>query len=406
MNWIGRTLGRCQIESEIGQGRTSIVYRAFQPHLERWVAVKILKTSDLEDQTFLERFRREARAIAALRHPNILTIYDYGEESGVAYIVMEYVAGGTLKTLMPGRPMSWPEAAVWFLPICQALAFAHEQGVVHRDIKPANILMPRPDWPLLADFGLAKLVGRARGLTQPGLGTGTPAYFSPEQAIGIETDHRSDIYSLGVLLYEMLTAHLPFESANAADMLLRRLREPPLPPSRLVPHIHPHLEAVIMAALARQAGDRPNSVHALIQSLTQIPTQQIIPAAPSTAPSSNETTMRLGGYAAAAGPYLLVTTTGARIPISWQQRVIIGRADLQVASQPFIDLSPVGGAGMGISRQHACLTPTPDGWTLQDLHSTNGTCLNNIPLMPDQPFLLCSGDVIRMGQLTLIFYSS
>ncbi|RLC77101.1 MAG: hypothetical protein DRI81_09080 [Chloroflexi bacterium] len=230
-NWIGQTIGSYQIAEEIGQGGMATVYRAYQHQLERWVAIKIMQATEASGKSFLTRFRREAKAIAALRHPNILTIYDYGEEQGIAYFVIEYVAGGTLKDHLTGQPKAWPDAATLILPVGRALAYAHSQGVVHRDVKPANILLARPDWPLLADFGLIKLVGRKRGITQPGVSIGTPAYFSPEQAAGDDIDHRTDIYGLAIVLYELLTGRLPFEASSPIEMMLRRLREDPIPPS-------------------------------------------------------------------------------------------------------------------------------------------------------------------------------
>lgn len=242
---------------KIGEGRMAVIYRAYQPQLERWVAVKILRVSEADDRAeFLQRFRQEARAIAALRHPNILTIYDYGEARSTAYIAMEYVPGGSLKARLAGRPIPRPEVARWIIPVGQALAHAHTHGIIHRDVKPANILLARPDWPLLADFGLVKMVGRPEGITRPGVSIGTPAYLSPEQVMGETVDPRSDIYSLGVTLYELLTGQLPFQAATPPEAMLRRVQEPPIPPRPFCPSLSPMLEAVILRALARDPADR------------------------------------------------------------------------------------------------------------------------------------------------------
>lgn len=245
MGWIGHTLGGYQIIEEIGRGGMARVYRAYQPQLERWVALKLLTIKGTSGREFLSRFRREAKAVAALRHPNILTIYDYGEEKGIAYIVMEYVDGGTLKARLTEGPMEWPDVATLVIPIGHALAYAHSQGIVHRDVKPGNVLLARTDWPLLADFGLVKLLGGQQGITRPGTSIGTPAYLSPEQAAGEEVDHRSDVYGLGIVLYELLTGHVPFEADSPFETMLLRLREPPAPPRHLNPRITPQLEAVI-----------------------------------------------------------------------------------------------------------------------------------------------------------------
>ena len=403
-DWIGYTLGGYRIESEIGRGAMARVYRAYQPQLERWVALKVLEVGGVGDREFLARFRREAKAIAALRHPNILTIYDYGEEKGIAYIVMEYVAGGTLKAHLPGKPMEWPDVATLVIPVGRALAYAHSQGIVHRDVKPANILLARPDWPLLADFGLVKLLGRQRGITRPGTSIGTPAYFSPEQAAGEDVDHRSDVYGLGIVLYELLTGHVPFESDSPFEVMLRRLREPPIPPRRLNSRITPQLEAVILQALARDPMARYPTMEALVDALSRLPggTGQIAYPAPSA--GWNKTTKQLEGRVATTGPRLVVMSTGIPLPLPQKKVVLIGRIDPHVTPPPDVDLEPHGGGQAGVSRRHARLLRRPEGWLLEDLNSTNGTFLNNAPVLPGQPIRVRSGDVVRCSQLTLVFY--
>ncbi|RLC58887.1 MAG: hypothetical protein DRI79_14075 [Chloroflexi bacterium] len=404
-DWIGRTLGGYRIAEEIGRGAIARVYRAYQPQLERWVALKVLEMGQVGDQEFLARFRREAKAIAALRHPNILTIYDYGEEKGIAYIVMEYVPGGTLKARLTGQPMEWPDVARLIIPVGRALAYAHSQDIVHRDVKPANILLARPDWPLLADFGLVKLLGGRRSITRPGTSIGTPAYFSPEQAAGEEVDHRSDIYSLGVVLYELLTGHIPFEADTPFEMMLLRLRESPVPPCRLNPAITPQLEAVILRALARDPAERYPTMEALVDDLSRLPgatAQAIAPPSQVVAPAG--ATIRLGKHSAATGPRLLVRGTGAVLLLPQQEEVLIGRADPNLTPSPDVDLGPHGGGLAGVSRRHARLLHRPEGWLLEDLHSTNGTFLNDTPVPPGQPVRVRSGDIIRCGQLALAFY--
>ena len=405
MNWIGRTLGVYRIESEIGQGAMAHVYRAYQPQLERWVALKVMKTGGMNDQGFLDRFRREAKAIAALRHPNIVTIYDYGEEKGIAYIVMEYVASGALKAHLTEGPMAWPDVATLVIPIGRALTYAHSLGIVHRDVKPANVLLARPDWPLLADFGLVKLQDRQRGITRPGASIGTPAYFSPEQAAGGDVDHRSDVYGLGIVLYELLTGHIPFEADSPFEVMLRRLREPPLPPRRLNPRITPQLEAVILRALARDPMARHSTMEALVDDLSRLPGAIAqVPVSPSQRAAPAGATIRLDSLSTMTGPRMVATGTGAALPIPPREEVLIGRADPHVTSPPDVDLGLHGGDLAGVSRHHARLLHRPEGWLLEDLHSTNGTFLNDVPVLPGQPVRVRSGDVIRCGQLTLVFY--
>ncbi len=402
--WSGQTIGGYQIAERIGQGGMAEVYRAYQPQLERWVAVKILRPTEASDEEFLARFRREARAIAALRHPNILTVYDYGEEGGIAYIVMEYVAGGTLKARLSSRRLlEWPEAAMLVIPVGRALAYAHSQGIVHRDIKPANVLLARPDWPLLADFGLVKLLGRQRGITRPGASIGTPAYFSPEQAIGEDVDHRSDIYGLGILLYELLTGRVPFEADSPIEMLLRRLREPPPSPRRLNPRVSPQLEAVIMRALARDPQARYQTMEALVDDLLRVPGAGQVPVSSQPGALGGATT-RLAVPSPFTGPRLVVTGTNAVLPLPQKDEVLIGRADPLVVLPPDVDLGLHGGGLAGVSRSHARLIRCPEGWLLEDMHSTNGTFLNGQRVLPGEPVRLRSSDLIRCGQLTLIFY--
>lgn len=406
MEWVGQVLGGCQIVDKIGEGRMAVVYRAYQPHLERWVAVKILRVAETDDrQEFLQRFRQEARAIAALRHPNILTIYDYGEAHNTAYIVMEYVPGGSLKARLTGQPIPWPEVARWIIPVGQALAYAHAQGIIHRDVKPANILLARPDWPLLADFGLVKMVGRPEGITRPGVSIGTPAYLSPEQVTGEPVDHRSDIYSLGVMLYELLTGKLPFQAPTPVEAMLRRLREPPIPPRHFCPSLSPTLEAIILRALARNPADRYPTIQAMVDDLLQISrTPGVTPPTPSLT-GERGTTIRLERLRAVTGPRLCVLETGVTIPLPPGPDIVLGRSTSAPFSSPDVDLEPYGASMAGISRRHARLLRRPDGWFLEDLQSTNGTFLNENRLSPGQPARLNHGDLVRLGQLTLIFYT-
>jgi serine/threonine protein kinase len=407
---INSTLGGYSLTEELGTGGMATVYKAYQPKLERWVAVKVLDPAYItDDSDVLARFRREAKAIAALRHPNILTVYDYGEEQGLAYIVMEYVEGGTLKDRLRGEPFDYPRAVGLAIGVGRALAYAHDQGIIHRDVKPANILLPREDWPLLADFGLVKLQQAHRDLTQAGMILGTPDYTSPEQALGETVDHRADIYALGVVLFEMATGQRPFKGEKAFDVLLMHINDPPTNPRELAPDIPEIMEDIIQKSLAKSPDQRYADMQNLIASLETA--QEILQTPVSlTSPDDTDdtihrTTVQIdSAKSSLKGPRFVVVATGSLLVLPQKDAVLIGRADPRGKVAPDIDLSIYGGGTAGVSRQHARLLRKDDDWMIEDLHSTNGTFVNDRRVSPSQPTWLNSGDNVRCGQLVLAFH--
>lgn len=403
MDWVGRTIGGYRIEAIIGTGGMATVYRAFQPQLERWVAVKVLTSTEAGNTAFLKRFQREAKAIAALRHPNILTIHDYGEEEGLGYIVMEYVSGGTLKKHLNGKAMTWKEAATLIIPIARALAFAHSRKVIHCDIKPANILLYRQDWPLLADFGLFQMRGTP-DVSHQGLVTGTPAYVSPEQLLGEKVGRKSDIYSLGVVLYEMLTGRLPFRANSASSMMLQRLLEKPASMSLFNDRIDQELESAVLKAMAREPENRYSTMDDMVNALASLAEDIKIPTIPPQEMGQVGSTSALKDHPTTEGPHLIVTGTEAIIPLPLQKEVTLGRNDPRASRQPEVNLEPHGAGEAGVSRFHARLRYTAMGWLLEDLNSTNGTSLNMSQVKAGEQHTLQSGDVIRCGRLMLVFY--
>jgi serine/threonine protein kinase/ligand-binding sensor domain-containing protein len=265
---IGRRLGAYQLLEQIGQGGMATIYKAYQPSMDRYVAVKVLPSHFTEDETFLARFTQEARTLARLEHPHILPVHDYGEQEGITYLVMRYVDAGTLKDLIAREgPLALARAARILNQVGRALDYAHSQGVVHRDIKPTNVLIDERGDAFLTDFGIAKLVAGTAQFTATGAIVGTPAYMSPEQGMAEAVDHRSDIYSLGVVLYEMVTGRVPFEAETPLAVLLQHVNAP-LPPPRLIkPNLPDAVERVILKAMAKAPDDRFQSAQALVDAL-------------------------------------------------------------------------------------------------------------------------------------------
>jgi basic membrane lipoprotein Med (substrate-binding protein (PBP1-ABC) superfamily)/ABC-type phosphate/phosphonate transport system substrate-binding protein len=264
---VGQTLGQYRIIEQLGKGGMATVFKAFQPSLERYVAVKVLPPYFAHEEGFSERFVREAKAIARLDHPHILPIYDYGQDHDVSYIAMKYVEAGTLKDIESAGPVSLEQALEIISQTAEALDYAHAQGVIHRDIKPANILMDHGRWVLLTDFGLAKMIEGSQQLTASGVGVGTPAYMAPEQGQGQRVDGRADIYSLGIVLYEMLTGCVPYEAETPLAVVLKHVTEPLRMPRLVNPNIPEAVELVILKALAKEPDDRYQTVGELATAL-------------------------------------------------------------------------------------------------------------------------------------------
>jgi serine/threonine-protein kinase len=266
---IGMQLGQYRIVAPLGRGGMAAVYRAHQPGVDRYVALKLVPLEQSTSPDFIQRFRREARVIASLEHPNILPVYDYGEAAGYLYLVMRLVGGGTLADALTGRPVAPGQLRRFIGHVGDALDYAHSRGVVHRDVKPSNILVDDRGQYLLTDFGIAKMAEAATQFTVTGSFLGTPHYASPEQGLGQPLDGRSDLYSLGVILYEMATGRQPFQGDTPMAVLVKHVHEPLPAPRTLNPAISPALEHLLFTALAKDPSHRYPNAAAMLADLDQ-----------------------------------------------------------------------------------------------------------------------------------------
>ena len=252
---------RYELEEVVGTGGMSSVYRAHDRLLERDVALKVLHQQFGEDGDHVERFRREARAVARLSHPNIVTVIDRGEQDGRQFIVFEYVAGENLKSLIEREaPLREQEAVRLALEIARALAFAHQQGLVHRDVKPQNVLLNDDGRAKVTDFGIARSLDVQHGMTQTGTVMGTSDYIAPEQARGSKSSVGTDVYSLGIVLYELLTGELPFRGENFVAVAMQHINQPVPSVREVRPDVSPRLDAAIQRAMAKDLRKRFSSM--------------------------------------------------------------------------------------------------------------------------------------------------
>jgi len=289
--------GRYEIISELGRGAMGVVYKALDPVIGRTVAVKTIRLSEqgtgLSRPELLTRFQTEARAAGLLTHPNIVVVFDAGEEDGLYYITMELVEGKSLQALLDGgHAFPLPRTLRIMEQTCSALQFAHERNVIHRDIKPANLMLTADDIVKVTDFGTAKIL-QFGTVQQTAHVMGTPSYMSPEQVKGRAVDGRSDIFSLGVMLYEMVTGEKPFPGQNITTVIYKIVNEEPVPPRQIDPSIHPGISAVVMKALVKEPDQRYQSCREMLEDLRKY--RSLAPAG-----GNPQSTMVMGGGSPAA----------------------------------------------------------------------------------------------------------
>jgi serine/threonine protein kinase len=378
----GQTLGKYQVRALLGRGGMAEVYRALNPDLRQDVAIKVLNPAAIDSQNGLARFRQEAQAAASLQHPNIVRVYDFDVQDGLPYMVMELIEGPSLRQVIAEHTQGLPRelALNLFTQLAAGVGYAHERGIIHRDIKPGNVLIA-PEWrAVLSDFGLARMVDGDR-LTTEGFAAGTPSYMSPEQAMGGSIGPASDIYALGILLYELLTGDVPFKGDSFAAVLLQHMQSAPPSPRLRTPDLPPRVEGVVLRALQKDPVQRFPTSRAMAQALSQAAPDQVRytdpatlpPAPPTIAPAIGELTTEDGGAKRTArasvftgtvraiqrNPVLSVGSVLAVILVLMGVAIV---AEIQRARQAFLAPEPTAPAEVAV------VTP-PEGM----LHVPGGT---------------------------------
>lgn len=379
----GKAWGRFQIIEERGRGGMAVVYKAYDGVLQRTVALKVLLPLLSSNAEFVQRFRREAITSANLRHPNIVVIYDVGAHEDYQYMVMEYLEGPTLQQEIELKGVLSLERTVSILgQLTEALENAHQQHLVHRDIKPANIIIGAQDHVTLTDFGLVKAVSSSK-ITGEGVAVGTLRYMSPEQAEGRLLDYRSDLYSLGVVVYEMLTGRTPYSGETPHQTLHELVYEPPIRPSTINPRVDPAVENALLQALAKEPGSRFDRAGAFAQALAVA--------------SGLRPSREWGGQTELLqrrANLRLLAADGREYLVYWG-RVTVGRDtdnDIVIPDRQ-------------ISRHHARIQCGSQGCTVTDRGSTNGTLVNGVRIQPEMPWPLRPEDVLQLGSVQLLVAS-
>lgn len=382
---IGEFVGPYEIIEELGRGGMATVYKAHHASLDRYVAIKVMDAAMSSETDFIERFKREARAIARLDNPHIVPVYDFDEHKEQPYLVLKFIDGQTLGARMKASPLARNEVLEIVTAVGGALQYAHKQGILHRDIKPSNVLLARDGNVYLTDFGLARMLESSSSLTGDAI-IGTPHYISPEQALNSElVDERTDIYSFGVMIYEMVTGRVPFESDTAFSVIEDHLYTPPPPPSSIRPDLSFEVEDVILKALSKKSSDRHNTVAELVKAFKQA---WGVPAADrGTAASST--------LDAVPGVPIFLAENGKTFTLS-AERVVIGRNSSSKNVLNDIDLTGFDLKKIA-SRRHAMVLRRNDAFLLYDTDSRNGTFVNGRRLSPREPHALQPGDVVEFG---------
>jgi serine/threonine protein kinase len=383
---IPTKIGRYEIKSELGRGGMATVYRAFDPSFDREVALKVLPREMLHDPQFRARFEREVKLVAGLEHPSIVPVYDVGNEEGQPYFVMRFMTGGSLSNLIAKGKIPLEDTAQIVQKIAQGLAYAHKKGIIHRDLKPDNILFDDNGDPFISDFGIAKLAESTGSLTGSGV-IGTPAYMSPEQAQGTDVDSRSDVYGLGVIVYQMLSGQQPYNADTPMGVVIKHITEPVPEILSMIPSLPPDVDKVIKSSMAKDKSKRYSTAVELAKALNLIAFGN-----EGTFTSTMNTGLRSGLYKtsmpvsrgrtglAVAGIVLVVAVVGIfllRNQLFTPQQVEPTLIPAMSPTVPAATLTPASESASAVPFAPACAAgiaiPTPV------VKETNKTCVKKIP---------------------------
>jgi serine/threonine protein kinase len=412
--FIGSSLGPYRLTEYLGQGAMARVYKAIHPDLRRYAAIKILRPHFSADKEFVRLFRIEAQNLALLRHPNIVQVYDASIAGNFPYIIMEFVHGKTLKQLISDYQMRQIR-----IPLIRtmriiysaglALAYAHQKNMIHRDVKPANIILEDSGRVVLTDFGLARLTSHMDPEGSGGF-SGTPAYIAPEQALGKGVQPSADIYSLGVIFFELLTGRQPFSGENPMAVAMQHITHEIPPPRKYVPEIPEEVDQIVQLATAKNPNHRYQSVNYFLEDITKVRLQTRTARLPTAA--LTHMPAQGGQQSSWAPPESAATKAGKQVSINFldtgqvvalelNHDYVIGRRHKSQPIIPDIDLSPFQAYDWGISRLHASLSVTDTKVSITDLGSSNGTWHAGTRIQPNHAYSLQHGDVIHLGKLKL-----
>jgi serine/threonine protein kinase len=424
----GMTVGSYRLAEQLGQGGMATVFKGVHTVLDRSAALKFMHPGFLEDPEFTQRFRREARLIASLEHPNIVEVFDYAEHEGVPYLVMKFVEGETLRSRQGRGKMPQDETRRIVKAVGSALSYAHGRGVLHRDVKPANVLLGSDGSILLADFGLARLLASSQSTFSSEMMIGTPQYISPEQARSEpDLDARADIYSLGVVLYELVVGSVPFDSDSPISIIHDHLNTPPTPPRERAPNVSVEMEAVILRALAKKKWDRFGTVDEMLTAFAEAEGVEGIamglgPDAP-TLPLGNamvgdhelgvvkggpDVEMTLSEVRSRPANPVLVCPGGPSFPVI-SDRLLIGRADPKSGFSPDIDLAEAEPLDPGshkrrrtVHREQAWIMRVGGRWAVEVIPGKEDRAwLNGQRMGASREYYLVEGDILKFGEVEL-----